>query len=76
MMSKNTGKQPAFLNALRKSTEKERFDALYAGIQHNNKIIFAGTLLRRAALLFPENTALICKDESINYRDLFIVPML
>ncbi len=53
------------------TAEQHRFDAIYPKIFENNDVIFAGTLLQRAAKLFPNNSALICQDEKITFGDLY-----
>lgn len=52
-------------------SEKERFDALYKTLFIKDTMIFAGTLLQRAAQKWPHRIALLCKDKSITYKELF-----
>ena len=52
-------------------TKKERFEELHKEISQDGKIIYAGTLLERAAKNWPQNTAIICGEQKINYKDLY-----
>ena len=51
--------------------QHERFDTFYKELFIDNKFIFAGTLLQRAAQKFPQATALICKDVVITFKQLY-----
>lgn len=53
------------------AAEKARFDELYQRLFKNNKMMFAGMLLQRAARKWPERIALLCKDESITFAELY-----
>lgn len=52
--------------------EQKKFKELYKIIAPGGKVFFAGTLLQRAAQLWPDRVALICEDESITYRELYL----
>jgi long-chain acyl-CoA synthetase len=52
-------------------SEQERFDEYYKSILVDGKMIFAGSLLQRSAKKYPLHTALICRDDSITYQDLY-----
>ncbi len=52
-------------------TREERFNNYYKAMHENNRMIFAGCLLQRAAKRFPHATALICKDVSITFLQLY-----
>lgn len=52
-------------------SEKQLFEFLYNAALFNNKIIYIGRLLQRAAFLTPAATALIYKDQLISYKDLY-----
>lgn len=54
-----------------KVSEKERFDQLYKTLFVHGSMMYAGTLLQRAANMFPNITALICQDRSISYKELY-----
>lgn len=49
----------------------ERFATSYQALHEKGKLMFAGTLLQRAARLFPHEIALICKDVSITFLQLY-----
>lgn len=51
--------------------QQERFNFFYKLLFVDNKFMFAGTLLQRAAQKFPTSTALICKDITITFRQLY-----
>jgi long-chain acyl-CoA synthetase len=51
--------------------EQDRFNALYATLSSSGKLLYAGTLLARAAQLYPAHTALLYEDESISYKELY-----
>jgi long-chain acyl-CoA synthetase len=53
-------------------TEQYRFDTLYDSLTVDKELIHVGFLLRRAVLKWPNRIILICQDESITYRDLYI----
>ncbi len=52
-------------------TEQQRFDDFYQQVLDQGKIIFAGTLLQRAARQYPDKIALLCNDTSITFKNLF-----
>jgi len=54
-----------------KLTREERFNKHYKAMHENNQMIFAGRLLQRAAERFPHATALICKEVSITFLQLY-----
>lgn len=51
--------------------EQKRFDQWMQKIKHENKIMFIGALLPRAAMLFGEKTALIYEDKKITFNQLY-----
>lgn len=51
--------------------QQERFDEYYRSLFIDNKFIFAGSLLQRAVQQFPDKTALICKDDTLTYKQLY-----
>lgn len=51
--------------------ERERFNVLYASLSAQGQIMYAGTLLARAAKLYPHNVALLYEDESVSYQQLY-----
>lgn len=67
----NKEKQMNYQDIPQMHQERERFNKLYASLTHNGQIMYAGTLLARAANLFPNNTALLYEDESISYKELY-----
>lgn len=60
-----------FKNTPAMRQERERFAHLYASLSAGGQIMYAGTLLARAATLYPTNTALLYEDHAISYRELF-----
>ncbi|MGE0206969.1 MAG: AMP-binding protein, partial [Candidatus Babeliales bacterium] len=58
-------------NFFKEKTEQEKFDEHYKTLFLQGRMIFAGTLLQRAAKAYPENVALICRNVSITYKDLY-----
>ena len=52
-------------------SEQQIFDYLYNNSLRNGALICLGRLLERAADMFPDNTALIFKDEHISYKELY-----
>lgn len=52
-------------------TELERFQQLLFRMQENNTIIFAGSMLQRAALFWPKRLALLFQDQHISFKELF-----
>lgn len=55
----------------RQKTEQDRFDLLYNSLVHENKLLFLGRLAERAAALFGDKTALIARDGTISFAQLF-----
>ncbi len=51
--------------------EQKRFTQWMCEIKHNNKIMFIGALLPRAAMLYGEQTALIYEDKKITFNQLY-----
>lgn len=51
--------------------EEQRYNALLASLNLNNTFFYAGCLLQRAANLYGDRTALICRTRSISYRELY-----
>jgi long-chain acyl-CoA synthetase len=51
--------------------EHERFDMYYQMMFYNGSMMFAGALLQRAAHHYSDATALLCKDVSITFKDLY-----
>jgi long-chain acyl-CoA synthetase len=51
--------------------QQERYNFFYKQLFVDNKFMFAGTLLQRAAQKFPTATALICKDITITFQQLY-----
>ena len=52
-------------------THLERFEQHYQSLHHDGTLIFAGTLLQRAANRWPDHTAVICRQERITYKQLY-----
>jgi long-chain acyl-CoA synthetase len=52
-------------------TRKERFAQYCEALHEQGTLMFAGKLLQRAARLFPHDVALICKDVSITFSQLY-----
>jgi len=52
-------------------SEMQQYQRLYTTFSHHGTLIYAGTLLERAAHLFPEHVALIVGQEHITYRQLY-----
>lgn len=52
-------------------TQQEKFNYWFGQVQENNKLIFAGALLQRAAQRHPCNTGILCNDESLTYQELY-----
>lgn len=48
-----------------------RYEFFKNQISRNGKILYAGNILKQAYKDFPENIALIYKDEKISYKDLY-----
>jgi long-chain acyl-CoA synthetase len=53
-------------------TEQQRYDALYNSLIQDGKLIHVGLLLQRAARKWPDNTIVICQEDSITYQELYI----
>jgi long-chain acyl-CoA synthetase len=51
--------------------EQKRFEQWMQKIQHDNKIMFIGALLPRAAMLYGEKIALIYEDQQITFNHLY-----
>ncbi len=51
--------------------EKQLYENLYQQILINDKIMFVGTILQRAAQLYPDQVALICENSSLTYKELY-----
>ena len=65
-MEKNIQK-PAYIS----SYEQQHFDELYKTVIVNGTMIFAGSLLQRAAHNYPDRVALLCENESITFDQLY-----
>ena len=53
-------------------SEQERYVAIKKSLTENGSFIYAGTLLARAARLFPTTTAVIIDEQhKISYHELF-----
>ncbi len=52
-------------------TELQRYASYKQSLTINNKLMYAGQILERAASQWPERTALICEETSITYKTLF-----
>lgn len=48
-----------------------RYDNLYYSLTENGKLIHVGLLLKRAYVNYPNNQALVCDDNSIDYKSLY-----
>ncbi len=53
-------------------TEQQRFEKLYASFSVDGKLIHAYDLLKRAAHLWPQRTMVICDDDSLTYREVYL----
>ena len=52
--------------------EQALFDRLKTQFtQDDGQLLYAGALLRRAATHYPEQTAVVCRDRSLTYRELY-----
>jgi len=51
--------------------ERIRFDAYYKELNPKGTFMPMGALLQRAARMFPTSLALICRDRTITYQDLY-----
>ena len=57
---------------LQKQSEQERYDLIKKNLTENNQLIYAGTLLERAARLYPAIPAIIISEENqITYHQLY-----
>lgn len=52
-------------------TEQEIYQTLSSSLSENNKLLFAGSLLKRAFKLFPESPALITTSKTVTYKELY-----
>ncbi len=52
-------------------SEQQLFDILYQASLFEGKLLFIGRLLERAASLAPNNVALMYKEQTISYHDLY-----
>jgi long-chain acyl-CoA synthetase len=59
-------------NSCISNQDHTRFERHYRLLFEDGKFMFAGTLLQRAAKKFPQLTALICKDISMTFEQLYI----
>jgi len=55
--------------------EKKRFEQLYNSVLQNGSLISVGRLLKRASEKWPNKFAVICEDQKITYKHLFIKSM-
>lgn len=53
------------------NTEQELFDALLEASLFKGKIMYVGRLVQRAAYLHPNKTALICRELTITFKELY-----
>lgn len=51
--------------------KKKRFEKVRASIMRQGRLLHPSRLLKRAAVLWPERTALVCGDERITFEQLF-----
>lgn len=51
--------------------ERKRYEQIRESLTINNKPIFAGLLLKRAAERWPNKCAVICEDRELTYRAVF-----
>lgn len=52
--------------------EKKRFEQLYSRVLHKGSLISVGQLLKQASEKWPNKLAVICDDQQITYKELFI----
>ena len=52
--------------------EQTRFNKLYASFSPDGKLMHAYDLLKRAAHLWPQRTMVICDDDSLTYKDVYL----
>lgn len=52
--------------------EKQRYQELYASLQHEGALLYVGKLLQQASEKWPNKFAVICEDQKINYQELYI----
>jgi len=58
------------------NTEHEIYNTLHANLHDQNKLIFAGNLLKRAYKKFPNKEALISPERNVTYKELFFRSLL
>lgn len=51
--------------------EKALYERYYQEVTKNGTLMYIGRLLERAAQLAPQTTALICRDTSLTYQELY-----
>lgn len=51
--------------------EQALYDKYYSEMTQGGTLMYVGRLLERAAGLAPDTIALVCRDQSITYRDLY-----
>ncbi len=59
------------MTALPRNKQEKRFQQLYQSLMVDGKLIYAGTLLYRAAQQWPDRIALICEGVSVSYGELY-----
>jgi len=52
--------------------EKQRYQELFNGLQHEGSLVYVGQLLKQAAQKWPNKLAVICEDQKISYKELSI----
>lgn len=52
--------------------EKQRYQRLYNRLQRDGSPIYVGELLKHAHEKWPNKLAVICEDQKITYRELYI----
>jgi len=56
--------------------EQQRYQELYQSLLINNKLMYAGHILERAAELFGSKCAIVSSTMRLNFRDLFAAALL
>jgi long-chain acyl-CoA synthetase len=53
-------------------TEQQRFEKLYSSFAPDGRLIHAFELLKRAAQLWPQRTMVICDEDSLTYKEVYL----
>lgn len=64
------------MDMLTQTNELEIFASIKKSFTTNNKLVFAGSLLKRSYEHFPQNIALIQADRSVSYKELYLASIM